>query len=194
MSVKPYTITLRLAGEALTNEDRAQLYAEAEKHGFLHDQIIIQEDATIEVRRLNETEILRDWISSTEEQMRQRDDSIKVLQSRIDAYKALELPAAQIAAEVKSQWPEITDITLARSDKAVIMLVTTNATFAQSTAAKSGTAAQSTAAKSGSAAKSSKSAKQKQAPELSAEDLQRLANWLSVRLQTPNVQVFQHNN
>jgi len=183
MSVKPYTITLRLAGEALTNDDRAQLYAEAEKHGFLHDQIIIQEDATIEVRRLNETEILRDWISSTEAQMRQREDSIKVLQSRIDAYKALELPAAQIAAEVKSQWPEITDITLARSDKAVIMLVTTNGTFAQTTAAKSG-----------SAAKSSKSAKQKQAPELSAEDLQRLANWLSVRLQTPNVQVFQHNN
>ena len=123
-SVKPYTLTLRLAGEQLSNDSRAKLYTEAEKHGIRHEQIIFHEDATIEVRRLNETEIMRDWLSSTEEQLRQRDDSIRSLNAQLDTYKAQVLPSAQIAAELKSQWPEIADITLARADSSVILLLT----------------------------------------------------------------------
>ena len=123
-SVKPYTLTLRLAGEMLSNDSRAKLYTEAEKHGIRHEQIIFQEDATIEVRRLNETEIMRDWLSSTEEQLRQRDDSIRSLNAQLDTYKAQVLPSEQIAAELKSQWPEIADITLARADSSVILLLT----------------------------------------------------------------------
>lgn len=126
MSVRPYTLTLRLAGEKLSNTSRAKLYTEAEKHGIGHKQVIFQEDATIEVRRLNETEIMRDWLSSTEEQLRQRDDSIRSLRAQLDAYEALKLPAEQISAELRSQWPEIADVTLARSDSAVIVLVSTH--------------------------------------------------------------------
>ena len=123
-SVKPYTLTLRLAGEQLSNDSRAKLYTEAEKHGIRHEQIIFHEDATIEVRRLNETEIMRDWLSSTEEQLRQRDDSIRSLNAQLDTYKAQVLPSTQIATELKSQWPEIADITLARADSSVILLLT----------------------------------------------------------------------
>ena len=124
LSVKPYTLTLRLAGEMLSQDSRARLYTEAEKFGIGHNQIIIQEDATIEVRRLNETEIMRDWLSSTEAQLRQRDDSIRSLRSQLDAYEALRLPSAQIAAELHSQWPEIAGVTLARSDSSVLLLLT----------------------------------------------------------------------
>lgn len=124
MSVKPYTITLRLAGETLSTESRARFYTEAEKHGIRHEQLIFEEDATIEVRRLNETEIMRDWLTSTEEQLRQRDDSIITLRTQLDAFEALQLPSAQIKAELLSQWPEIADITLARADSSVILLVT----------------------------------------------------------------------
>ena len=124
MSVKPYTITLRLAGETLSTESRARFYTEAEKHGIRHEQLIFEEDATIEVRRLNETEIMRDWLTSTEEQLRQRDDSIITLRTQLDAFEARQLPSAQIKAELLSQWPEIADITLARADSSVILLVT----------------------------------------------------------------------
>jgi hypothetical protein len=124
MSVKPYTITLRLAGETLSTENRARFYSEAEKHGIRHEQLVFEEDATIEVRRLNETEIMRDWLSSTEAQLRQRDDSILTLRAQLDAFEALQLPSAQIKAELLSQWPEIADITLARADSSVILLVT----------------------------------------------------------------------
>ena len=154
-SVKPYTLTLRLAGETLSTDSRAKLYTEAKKHGIHHDQIIFQEDATIEVRRLNETEIMKDWLSSTEEQLRQRDDSIRMLNSRINAYEALVLPSEQITAELRSQWPEITDVTLARADSSVILLLTA----------------------------------EKKNP-LHDEDVLRIQNWLSVRLQTPKVEVI----
>ena len=152
-SVKPYTLTLRLAGETLSNDSRAKLYTEAEKHDIRHEQIIFQEDATIEVRRLNETEIMKDWLSSTEEQLRQRDDSIRSLNARLDAYAALQLPSKQIAAELRSQWPEIEDVTLARADESVILLLTT-------------------------------------AGKIQPADLERIHNWLSVRLQTPKVEVI----
>ena len=153
-SVKPYQITLRLAGETLSTENRARFYSEAEKHGIYHDQILFEEDATIEVRRLNETEVMRDWLSSTETQLRQRDDSIRTLRAQIDAFEALQLPSEQIKAELLSQWPEIAEVTLARADTSVILLITLSA------------------------------------EELPADNLQRIHNWLSVRLQEPNVEVI----
>ena len=155
MSVKPYRLTLRLAGEALNQEARARLYSEAEKHGIGANQISIQEDATIEVRRLNETEIVRDWLSSTEEQLRQRDDSIRSLRTQLDAYEALVLPSEQISAELRSQWPEIEDVTLARADNSIILLLTTQ-----------------------------------NAKALANQDITRIHNWLSVRLQTETVEVI----
>jgi len=152
-SVKPYTLTLRLAGEQLSNDSRALLYTEAEKHNIRHEQIIFHEDATIEIRRLDETEIMKDWLSSTEKQLRQRDDSIRSLNAQLDAYAALTLPTKQITAELRSQWPEIKDVTLARSDSSIILLLTTS-------------------------------------KKLHQEDIKRIHDWLSVRLQTPRVEVI----
>ena len=122
MTVKPYTLTLRLAGESLSADSRAQLYANAERHGITHNQILFMDDATIEVRRLNETEVMRDWLASTEEQLRQRDDSIRSLRNQLEYYESQTLPAAQIAGELRAQWPSVTDITLARADSTVILL------------------------------------------------------------------------
>ncbi|MBR3648488.1 MAG: TIGR00341 family protein [Paludibacteraceae bacterium] len=154
ISQKPYTLTLRLAGETLSPEARATFYTQAEKHGIHHAQIFFQEDATINMHRLNETEVMRDWISSTEAQLRQREDSIRSLRAQLDAYEALKLPSEQIAAELRSQWPEIADVTLARSDSSVILLLTTAS------------------------------------EELQPEAQERIHNWLSVRLQTPVVEVI----
>ena len=152
-SDKPYTLTLRLAGEKLSNDSRAKLYTEAEKHSIRHEQIIFKEDATIEVRRLNETEIMRDWLSSTEEQLREREDSIRSLNAQLDAYAALVLPSEQIAAELHSQWPDIKDVTLARSDESIILLLSTS-------------------------------------DAMQPTDLERIHNWLSVRLQASKVEVI----
>ena len=94
MSVKPYTLTLRLAGEALSPESRAQLYTNAEKHGISHAQILFQDD-----------------------------DSIRVLRQQLDAYEALVLPTEQISNELRAQWSSIDRITLARADSTVLLVI-----------------------------------------------------------------------
>ncbi len=123
VTVRPYTLTLRLAGEQLSNDHRAQLYADAGKHGISHTQIRIVEDATIEIRRLNETEVMKDWLASTEEKLKERDDSIRVLNAQIERFKAQQLPVEQICSEVKAQWPQITDVTLASNEKQIVIIV-----------------------------------------------------------------------
>ncbi len=163
MSVKPYTLTLRLAGEALSTEARAQLYANAEKHGISHAQILFADDATIEVRRLNEREIMRDWLASTEAQLRQRDDSIRALRQQLDAYKALVLPTEQISAELRAQWSSIDRITLARADSTVLLVI------------------------------SEKQAANHKKETLTHEDLARMEQWLAIRLNVPSVQVIKNN-
>ena len=120
---KPYTLTLRLAGESLSNDHRAQLYANAEKHGISPTQIHILEDATIEVRRLNETEIMRDWLATNEQQLKQRDDSIRVLNARIQRLASQQLPAEQISAELKAQWPQIENVTLDRNENQIVLVL-----------------------------------------------------------------------
>ena len=163
MSVKPYTLTLRLAGEALSTEARAQLYANAEKHGISHAQILFADDATIEVRRLNEREIMRDWLASTEAQLRQRDDSIRALRQQLDAYEALVLPTEQISAELRAQWSSIDRITLARADSTVLLVI------------------------------SEKPAASHKKETLTHEDLARMEQWLAIRLNVPSVQVIKTN-
>ena len=163
MSVKPYTLTLRLAGEALSPESRAQLYANAEKHGISHAQILFQEDATIEVHRLNETEVMRDWLASTEQQLRQRDDSIRTLRQQLDAYEALVLPTEQISNELRAQWSSIDRITLARADSTVLLVIT------------------------------EKQDAPHEQEFLSQEDLTRIEQWLAIRLDVPSVQVIKTN-
>ena len=163
MSVKPYTLTLRLAGEALSTEARAQLYANAEKHGISHAQILFADDATIEVRRLNEREIMRDWLASTEAQLRQRDDSIRSLRQQLDAYEALVLPTEQISNELRAQWSSIDRITLARADSTVLLVI------------------------------SEKQAANHKKETLTHEDLARMEQWLAIRLNVPSVQVIKNN-
>ena len=163
MSVKPYTLTLRLAGEALSTEARAKLYANAEKHGISHAQILFADDATIEVRRLNEREIMRDWLASTEAQLRQRDDSIRSLRQQLDAYEALVLPTEQISNELRAQWSSIDRITLARADSTVLLVI------------------------------SEKQAANHKKETLTHEDLARMEQWLAIRLNVPSVQVIKNN-
>lgn len=163
MSVKPYTLTLRLAGEALSTEARAQLYANAEKHGISHAQILFADDATIEVHRLNEREIMRDWLASTEAQLRQKDDSIRALRQQLDAYEALVLPTEQISNELRAQWSSIDRITLARADSTVLLVI------------------------------SEKQAANHKKETLTHEDLARMEQWLAIRLNVPSVQVIKNN-
>ena len=107
-------VELRLAGEALNNDTREMLLRDAESYGIMRSQIMIYEDATVQIDRFNETEIVKNLISTNASNIQVRDDSIKVLNAEIATYKQQELPAVQLAAELQIQLPSIARVTLAK--------------------------------------------------------------------------------
>lgn len=111
---KPYMLELRLAGETLNEDTKEMLLRDAENYGIMRSQIVIHEDATVQVDRFNETEIVKNLMATNASNVQVRDDSIKVLNAQIAHYKQQELPAKQLAEELQVQLPSITRLTLAR--------------------------------------------------------------------------------
>ena len=114
IDTKPYMLELRLAGETLNEDTKEMLLRDAENYGIMRSQIVIHEDATVQVDRFNETEIVKNLIATNASNIQVRDDSIRVLNAQIAAYKQQELPAKQLAQELQVQLPCITRLTLAK--------------------------------------------------------------------------------
>ena len=114
IDVKPYALELRLAGEALNDEIREMLLRDAENYGIMRSQIVMHEDATVEIDRFNETEIVKNLIATNASNIQVRDDSIKALNARIAYYQQQALPAKQLAEELQVQLPTISRLTLAK--------------------------------------------------------------------------------
>ena len=114
IDVKPYALELRLAGEALNDEVREMLLRDAENYGIMRSQIVMHEDATVEIDRFNETEIVKNLIATNASNIQVRDDSIKALNARIAYYQQQALPAKQLAEELQVQLPTISRLTLAK--------------------------------------------------------------------------------
>jgi uncharacterized hydrophobic protein (TIGR00271 family) len=111
---KPYMLELRLAGETLNDDTREMLLRDAENYGIMRSQIVIHEDATVQVDRFNETELVKSLIATNTNNIQVRDDSIKVLNAQLENYKQQQLPAAQLAAELQVQMPDIVRVTMAK--------------------------------------------------------------------------------
>jgi hypothetical protein len=107
-------LELRLAGEVLSDETREMLLRDAENYGIMRSQVVMHEDATVEVNRFNETEIVKNLMATNTANMQVRDDSIKVLNAQIARYMQQQLPAKQLAEELQIQLPSIRRLTLAK--------------------------------------------------------------------------------
>ena len=114
IDTKPYMLELRLAGETLNEDTKEMLLRDAENYGIMRSQIVIHEDATVQVDRFNETEIVKNLMATNASNVQMRDDSIKVLNAQIAHYKQQELPAKQLAEELQVQLPSIRRLTLAK--------------------------------------------------------------------------------
>jgi hypothetical protein len=125
-----------LAGETLSDETKEMLLRDAENYGMMRSQIVIYEDATVQVDGFNETEIVKNLLATNTTNIQVRDDSIKVLNAQLEAYKQKQLPATQLAAELQVQMPSIVRVTMAKgtamektevlSDELVVVIVYSN--------------------------------------------------------------------
>lgn len=108
------TLELFLAGEALTNEAKLDLFRRAEEYGISRNQIIFHEDATSIHQELSEVEIVRGIYEHTDQQIRMLNDSITKLGAALSGYRAKEIPIETLSQELFAQYPNITEVSLSR--------------------------------------------------------------------------------
>lgn len=112
--VRPATIEVFLAGEKLDDLSRERMYTDAAQYGIMKEQLIFNEKAALDNLSLDKEAFVKDIFADNAQQIKERDERIKELEGQINSYEESRLPFAQIAEEIRSQYPVIGDVTIAR--------------------------------------------------------------------------------
>ena len=97
-SSDPSTVILYLAGEKLTGEERERLYASAAEHGLMREQIVIRDEATTQIDRISDSEIIKGVLEYSDKQIQALKDSIAILNARLAAEQKSHPDTSQVGA------------------------------------------------------------------------------------------------
>ena len=111
---KPAVLTLYMAGEALSDEEKEKIYQDAEVYGITRNQIRFHEEASLRNDFMSESELVNTIYERSDRQITALTDSIAALSTALDAYRQKELPIENLSAELFAQYPDITNFTLTR--------------------------------------------------------------------------------
>lgn len=110
------TLTIQMAGAALSPNDRELLYRSAESHHIDREHLIIKETGLARTD-LSENELIQSIFERNDQETQRRDQEITKLQDALKAEQAKELPVSQIARELVAQYPEITALSMGRGSR-----------------------------------------------------------------------------
>jgi uncharacterized hydrophobic protein (TIGR00271 family) len=111
---KPATIELYIAGAELDDADKEKLFESAENLGLKRDQVILKESAVIGRENLSENDLVKGMMHENELEIKKRENTIVDMQKQLDEYKSKDIPYTQIVKEVLSQNPDLKDLSLTR--------------------------------------------------------------------------------
>ena len=110
------TLTIQMAGAALSANDRELLYRSAESHRIDREHLIIKETGLARTD-LSENELIQSIFERNDQETQRRDKEITKLQDELKSLQGRELPVAQIARELKAQYPEIISLSMGRGSE-----------------------------------------------------------------------------
>lgn len=112
---KPASVEFFMAGEALNDSQKEIFYTKAEMYGIMRNQIIFKDDAAINRKDISDTEIIRGIYEHSESQIKELEDSIKVLNSKLAGFTETDFPSAvAVSRELKAQVSEVSYVMLFR--------------------------------------------------------------------------------
>ena len=203
---KETTVEIYMAGESLAADQRSSLIDEAEQLGFT---LTIKDGATSQF--LSERELVNMIYEQNEQQLRSKDELIRSLSDSLSFYNSRQLPSSQLAREICTQFPSVTQASFARAETVETAAGASGASGAAGADRASGTAGADRASGSAGADKASGSAGAstasgaagavkavreeliviiKSETELSPEERAKLQNWLKVRLNSENLRLI----
>lgn len=162
-SKKISTLEISIAGERLSEAKKEIMFKNLEKYGITRNQVVIKESAVYDDKSSDEA-VLKSIFERGDKEVAQREDIIKTLSARLDSIKSLEIPYEQITKEIMAQHPGVLSISLARGTEI----------FTSPFAAKNQIVAVI-----------------KWSEPLNETELQKLQEWLSVRLNSANIRIVQ---
>ena len=108
---KETTVEIYMAGESLAADQRSRLIDEAEQLGFT---LTIKDGATSQF--LSERELVNMIYEQNEQQLRSKDEQIRSLSDSLSFYSSRQLPSSQLAREICTQFPSVTQASFARAE------------------------------------------------------------------------------
>ncbi|MDD6809602.1 MAG: hypothetical protein PUD78_05785, partial [Bacteroidales bacterium] len=151
-----------MAGESLAADQRSRLIDEAEQLGFT---LTIKDGATSQF--LSERELVNMIYEQNEQQLRSKDEQIRSLSDSLSFYNSRQLPSSQLAREICTQFPSVTQASFARAETV-----------------------ETAAAGAAKAVREEIIVIIKSETELSPEERTKLQNWLKVRLNSENLRLI----
>lgn len=164
---KPSTITISIAGEALTQKEINQLHESLAKNQIGKDQLVINQKSTFVSKDISDQEVVQSIFQRNEQEILKRENLIRQMEGELKKFKNKEFPSAQIAREIAAQYPQVQSITLARGEKVDLPGVRQNASPQAEAIAII-----------------------KFRSSLSHEELSKLKQWLAIRLEIPDIRII----
>ena len=157
------TLSIYMAGEPLESYDKELLYRSAESCGIGRDQLTIIENPFTR-DELSESDMLKTFFERSDREIKQREDLLVQLQEELKTLRGKDLPVAQIAKEILTQYPDLTGFSMSRGSEVTLSdLKETERIFVMV----------------------------KWKKPVSNEVITKLQKWLCVRLETENIIVIQ---
>ena len=171
------SIDIYFGGEPLKSFERENLITRAQTYGITEDQITIHEQVfENDEGNASDSEILMKGIyERTDLEINRREAQIKILEDQLREYRNSEIPYTQITQEVRSQYPDIENLFLTRG--------------ASVSPAEAGADTLGPSAGGMDENRCILVVAQSSRP-IPATDLERLENWLKIRLNDTTVVVF----
>ncbi len=111
---KPSTLEIFIAGEALSDKEKDMLYKSANTFGISPEQLIIRQNATVTQEDLTNRTAFQSIFERNDMEISKREEQIAKLKEELDIYKSKNLPFEQLTKEMCAQYKEIKYVAISR--------------------------------------------------------------------------------
>lgn len=111
---KPPVVELFMAGRKLDDRNKEKIYSSAEKYGIGRSQIRFHEDAARQQDIMSESQVIKDIYEYSDMRIRVLNDTIQSLRERLENLKSERLTVEGIFRELQVQYPEIASLSLTK--------------------------------------------------------------------------------
>lgn len=157
------SIEVRLAGDPLSEVEKALLISSAGQYGIKNDQIAIIENGTAR-EDMSENELIQNILDRSESSLKEKNTIIDSLSAQLNALLAKQIDTKRITKELLAQYPDLTSLSIASGEKITAKELETSESVLLYV---------------------------NFASEKSNSELKKIENWIKARLDTDNIIVLQ---